>query len=56
MDTELRSRKDELTGIKDNLMAQLNQVIGRLIEIEELESKGYYLAKRKAKKNDKIPE
>ena len=29
MDAELRDRKRELETIKENLMAQLNQVVGR---------------------------
>ena len=56
MDVELRDRKKELGTIRDNLMAQLNQVIGRITEIGELEANGYYLTKRKIKKNGKMPE
>ena len=53
MDAELRDRKRELETVKENLMAQLNQVVGRITEVNELESNGYYLVKRKEAKKSK---
>ena len=53
MDAELRDRKKELETVKENLMAQLNQVVGRITEVNELESNGYYLVKRKEAKKSK---
>lgn len=54
MDAELKGRVDELSTVKDNLLAQLQNVIGRIDEIKELQSNGYYLAKRKIKKNGEV--
>jgi|TARA_Y100000034_G_scaffold40317_1_gene49680 hypothetical protein len=53
MDAELKGRVDELSTVKDNLLAQLQNVIGRIDEIKELQSNGYYLAKRKEAKKSK---
>ena len=53
MDAELKGRVDELSTVKDNLLAQLQNVIGRIDEIKELQSNGYYLAKRKEVKKGK---
>jgi len=53
MDAELKGRVTELSTVKDNLLAQLQNVIGRIDEIKELQSNGYYLAKRKEAKKSK---
>ena len=53
MDAELKGRVDELTTARDNLLAQLQNVIGRIDEIKELQSNGYYLAKKKEAKKSK---
>ncbi len=53
MDAELKGRVTELSTIKDNLLAQLQNVIGRIDEIKELQSNGYYLSKKKEAKKSK---
>jgi len=53
MDAELKGRVTELSTIKDNLLTQLQNVIGRIDEIKELQSNGYYLAKKKEAKKSK---